>query len=70
MSRRNRTLIEFTETVQSGDTLREKGDRLYVDPTSLQSFVKIKKVAKEVKETTKTAPAAPATSPAPETGDQ
>ena len=63
MSRRNRTLIEFTENTKNaeGEVVREKGDRLLVDPVSFESFVKSKKVAKEVKEST---PAASTTSAA------
>jgi hypothetical protein len=59
MSRRNRTLIEFTENTKDaeGNIVREKGDRLLVDPMSFESFVKTKKVAKEVKESTPSAPA-------------
>ena len=54
MSRRNRTLIEFTDNTKDaeGNIVREKGDRLLVDPASFESFVKTKKVAKEVKEST------------------
>lgn len=46
---RGRVLIEFTKDVeQDGEVIRRKGERLYVDKASAESFVGKKKVAKKL----------------------